>query len=168
MKGIIIAYPIRNTALQLKSLFQEEGLYVSHICSTGASVLSLAAELQGGIVVCSSVLADMTSTAIAESLPQDFDIVAITKNGRQSFSSNYTALPMPIDKNELISIVSTLAMSSSSFTNREKEDAESISQAKEILMRINKMTEMQAHKFLQKESMRLGMRIADVAKKIIN
>ena len=34
-------------------------------------------------------------------------------------------------------------------------------------MNINSMTEMQAHKFLQSESMKSGMKMVDVAKDII-
>lgn len=167
MKGIIIAYPIKSTALQLKSLLEEEGLYVSHICSMGSSVLNIAADLRGGVVVCASILKDMTSAALAENLPPNFDVISISKGGREGYMGNLITMPLPIDRQELVNMAFVLTSSESSFTNRKKDDAEFISDAKSILMSINNMTEMQAHKFLQKESMRLGLKIVDVAKKII-
>lgn len=168
MKGIIIAYPIRSTALQLKSLFEEEGLYVSHICSTGASVLNIATELRGGVIVCTSVLADMTSALIAENLPPNFDVVAITKGGREIYSSNYITLPLPINRIELVEIVSTLASSDTSFTKRANGEDEYISNAKSILMSVRGISEMQAHKYLQEESMRSGKKLVDIAKEVID
>ena len=43
-----------------------------------------------------------------------------------------------------------------------------ISNAKLVLMNTQNMTELQAHRFLQKESMRTGLKITDLAQKIIN
>ena len=43
-----------------------------------------------------------------------------------------------------------------------------ISNAKLVLMNTQDMTELQAHRFLQKESMRTGLKITDLAQKIIN
>ena len=42
MKEIIIAYPVKATALQLRSMLENEGFHVSYVCATGASVLSIA------------------------------------------------------------------------------------------------------------------------------
>lgn len=167
MKSIIIAYPIKNTALQIKSVLEDEGLYVSHICATGASVLNIAGDMRGGVIVCASILRDMGAGVLAERLPAGFDIVALSKGGRQSYMGNFISLPLPLDRDEFVSTVAVLMSSESSFTNRKKEDCDYISNAKNILMSVNDMSEMQAHKYLQKESMKSGKKIADVAKEII-
>jgi response regulator NasT len=168
MKSIIIAYPIKNTALQIKSVLESEGLYVSHICATGASVLNIAADMRGGVVVCASILKDMGAGSLAEQLPSGFDIVALTKGGKQqTYMSNLISLPLPIDRDEFVDTVAVLMSTDSSFTNRKNDDSEYISTAKQILMNFNNMSEMQAHKFLQQESMKSGKKMADVAKYII-
>ena len=167
MKNIIIAYPNKELAIKLKNVLEREGLYVSHICSTGASVLNISGELHGGVIVCASILRDMTAGTIAESLPPGFDIVALSKGGKQSYMGNFISLPLPLDREEFVSTVSVLVSSRSSFTNRAKNDEEYISNAKSVIMELNKMSEMQAHKYLQQLSMKKGMKMVEVAKKIL-
>lgn len=167
MKSIIIAYPIKDTALQIKSVLESEGFYVSHICATGASVLNITDDMRGGVIVCASILRDMGAAALAERLPAGFDIVALSKGGKQTYMGNFISLPLPLDRNEFVSTIAVLMSSESSFTNRKKDESDYISNAKSILMSVDGMSEMQAHKYLQKESMKSGKKITDVAKDII-
>lgn len=168
MKNIIVAYPIKDTALQIKNVLEAEGLHVAYVCATGASVLNIASDMRGGVIVCASILRDMSAAAIAERLPAGFDIVALSKGGRQEYMGNYISLPLPLDREEFVSTVAILMSSTSSFTSRKKDDAECISSAKHILMSVNEFSEMQAHKHLQQLSMKNGKKIADVAKDIID
>lgn len=71
---------------------------------------------------------------------------------------NMITLPVPMDRNDFLNTVQMLANSKSSFTRRTGEDGEYISKAKEALMHIKGMSETQAHKYLQQESMRSGKR----------
>jgi response regulator NasT len=167
MKNIIVAYPTKETAMQIRNVLENEGLYVSHICATGASVLGIASDLRGGVIICASILRDMSAGTLAERLPAGFDIVALSKGGRESYNGNYISLPLPLDRDDFIRTIEVLVSSESSFTNRTFNDAEYISQAKAIIMNINDMTEMQAHKHLQNESMRQSKKLVDIAKEII-
>lgn len=167
LKSVIIAFPNKNTALQIRAVLEEYGIYVSHICATGASVLSIASEMNGGVIVCAAILRDSSAQFLSERLGAGFDIVALSKGGKQNYLGNFISLPMPLDKDEFCSTVAVLVSSRSSFSNRKKADDDYISNAKAILMNINEMTEMQAHKYLQKKSMQQGRKIADVAKDII-
>ncbi len=81
MKDIIIAYPVKETAMQLRSLLEKEGFHVSHVCARGSSVLGIAQNLNEGIIVCASILSDMGAGVLAENLPFGFDVVALSKNG---------------------------------------------------------------------------------------
>lgn len=168
MKSVIIAYPIKNTAMQIRNVLESEGIYVSHICATGTSVLNIAADMRGGVVVCAAMLSDMGATALTENLPSGFDIVALTKSGCESYLGNYISLPLPLDRTEFVNTIAVLVTSESSFTARNKSDSDYISNAKSILMNSNGISEMQAHKQLQRESMRSGKKLVDVAKGIID
>lgn len=168
MKSIIIAYPNREAAMQLKMVLEREGFYVHKICATGASVLSIADDLRGGVIVCASILQDTTAANLADNLPAGFDVVALTKGGKQVYMGNFLSLPLPLDRQEFISTVAVLVSSQSSFTNRKKSDDEYISNAKSFLMSVNHMSEMQAHKYLQKLSMKEGKKMVDVAKQILS
>lgn len=167
MKNIIIAYPIKDTAMQIKNVLEDNGFYVSHICATGASALSIASDMRCGVIVCASILRDMGANILAENLPPDFDVVALSRGGRENYMGNLVSLPLPLNREEFVETVAVLAATDSSFTRRSADDSDIISNAKLILMSINDMTEMQAHKYLQRESMKSGKKIAEVAKKII-
>ena len=154
MKDIIIAYPNKEVALRLRALLVGEGLRVSHICALGSSALGAAGEKDAG--------------TLAEQLPADFDVVALSKNGKTEYMGNLITLTLPLDRQEFLQTVAVLASSKSSFTRRKEADEDLISNAKLVLMNTQDMTELQAHRFLQKESMRTGLKITDLAQKIIN
>lgn len=168
MKDIIIAYPSKNTALQLRGLLEGEGFHVSYVCATGASVLSIAQDLHEGVIICASILSDMGAGTLAEHLPVGFDVVALSKNGREEYMGNLINLPLPVHKDEFLQTVSILVSTRSSFTSRKGNDREIISNAKLILMNNGDISESQAHRYLQKESMRTGKTLVELAKEIIN
>lgn len=167
MKSIIIAYPIKETALQLKNVLESEGLYVSHICATGASVLGIASDMRSGIIVCANILRDVSAGDLAERLPAGFDIVALTRGGRESYMGNFISIPLPLDREEFVQIVATLSASDSSYTYREKNEADCIATAKAIIMSTHDMTETQAHKYMQQLSMSQSKKLIDIANEII-
>lgn len=168
MKDIIIAYPVKETAMQLRSLLENEGFHVSHVCARGSSVLSIAQNLNEGVVVCASILSDMGAGVLAENLPFGFDIVALSKNGIPEYMGNLVSLPLPVNKAEFLQTVAVLVSTRSSFTKRNADDSEIISKAKLILMKTSDMGEIAAHKYLQQESMKKGKKITEIAKEIIN
>ncbi|MGN0535881.1 MAG: ANTAR domain-containing response regulator [Eubacterium sp.] len=168
MKDIIIAYPVKETAMQLRSLLESEGYHVSFVCALGSSVLSIAHGLNEGVVICASILSDMGAGVLAENLPVGFDVVALSRNGREEYMGNLINLPLPLNKNDFLETVSVLVSTRSSFTQRKNDEGEIISNAKLVLMNANGITESQAHKFLQQESMRKGKKMLELAKEIIN
>lgn len=168
MRDIIIAYPVKSVALKLRLMLESEGLHVSFICAMGSSVLSISQDMREGVIVCAEMLSDMSAGNIAEHLPPDFDVVALSKSGTQSYMGNLIYLPLPVNRDEFISTVSILASSTSAFTRRDNGDAEIISNAKLIIMDRMNMTETQAHKYLQDESMKTGKKLVRLAQEIIN
>ena len=103
MKDIIIAYPNKEVALRLRALLVGEGFRVSHICALGSSALGAAGEKDAGVIICASLLRDMGAGTLAEQLPADFDVVALSKNGKTEYMGNlitltpvsYTHLTLP-------------------------------------------------------------------------
>ena len=77
-------------------------------------------------------------------------------------------LTLPWDRQEFLQQGAGLAPRKRSFRRRKEADEDLISNAKLVLMNTQDMTELQAHRFLQKESMRTGLKITDLAQKIIN
>ncbi len=168
MKDIIVAYPVKSTALQIRGMLESEGFHVSFVCATGASVLNIAQNLREGVIVCASIMSDMGAGVLAENLPVGFDVVALSKNGREEYMGNLINLPLPVSRDEFLQTVSVLVSTRSSFTHHGSDDGELIYNAKLILMNNRDISESQAHRYLQKESMRTGKKIADIAKMIVN
>ena len=163
MKDIIVVYPKKETALSLRSLIEKSGFHVTHICALGSSALEIAHEKQSGIIVCPFLMRDITAAELAEQVPPGFDIIALSKNGSEQYMGNLITLPVPMDREDFLNTVHMLASSKSSFTRRTGEDGEYISKAKEALMHIKGMSETQAHKYLQQQSMKSGKKIAAAA-----
>lgn len=168
MKDIIIAYPNKDAALNLRAFLSAEGFSVTHVCALGSSALGIAREKEAGIIVCASLLQDMGAGALAEHLPPNFDVIALSPNGRAEYMGNLLTLPLPLDRQDFLQTVGVLAASASSFTRRREADADFIADAKLVLMNTQDMTELQAHRYLQKESMRTGLKIRDIARKVIS
>ncbi len=168
MKSIIVAYPKRKLAMQLRNVLEDDGLYVSHICATGASVLGIASELRSGIIITAAVLSDMSAAAMADRLPGGFDVVALSSNGHEDYIGNLITLPLPLDREVFLKTVETLVATTYANTNRKQEEKALISQAKSVLICTRNMTEMQAHKYLQSESMRRSKKITEIANEILD
>lgn len=167
MRNIIVAYPTKDMAMQLRNVLEHNGLYVSHVCGTGSSALGIAADMRSGVIVTASILRDMSAGTLAERLPAGFDIVALSKGGREEYMGNLISLPLPLNKAEFIKTVEVLVATETSFTDRTADDKQIISNAKAILMNVNNMTEMQAHKYLQSESMKRSKKMVDIANEVI-
>ncbi len=163
MKDIIVVYPKKETAVSLRTMIEKNGFRVTHICALGSSALEIAHEKQNGIIICPFFMRDITAAQLAEQVPQGFDIIALSQNGSEQYMGNLITLPVPIDRNDFLNTVHILASSKSSFTRRTGDDGEYISKAKEALMHYRGMSETQAHKYLQQQSMRSGKKLAAAA-----
>lgn len=168
MRDIIIVYPVKDVALKLRMMLENEGFHVSCVCALGSSALNISQDMREGVIVCAEMLSDMSAGNVAEHLPPDFDVISLTKNGTQSYMGNLIYLPLPVNREEFLSTVSVLVNSTSAFTRRDSNDAEIISNAKVIIMNNMHMTETQAHKYLQNESMKTGKKLARLAQEIVN
>lgn len=168
MKDIVVVYPVKSAAMAIANLIKKSGLCVSHICALGASALEISQQKRRGVIVCPFVMQDMSAADLAESLPVDFDVVALSKNGSEQYMGNMITLPLPIEKEAFIQTLMVLASSRSSFTKRSADEDDCILKAKNILMAVKGMNEGQAHKFLQNESMKTGKKLSAVAMDILD
>lgn len=167
VKDVIVVYPVKETAMAIRALIENGGFHVSHVCALGSSALEISYSKKSGVIVCPFVMRDMSSAQLAEALPVDFDVIALSKSGTEQYMGNMITLPLPINKSDFLQTVGLLANSQSGFTRRSGEDADYIAKAKQALMSLKGMSEMQAHKYLQNESMKSGKRLAQTAMDIL-
>lgn len=163
MSSIIVANSNADSAKKIAAVLKSSGLPVYGICTTGAQVIDLTnRHYHGGVVVCSVQLLDM----LAVNLPRvtsNYDFLFLVKSFQADIVQNVdsVSLSVPLNRLNLVSSINML-LNIADFTPAKikKKIAEGvpnekviIKQAKDLLMQRNHLTEMQAHRFIQKKSM---------------
>lgn len=177
MLSIIIAFPRIEDAKNIKNVLMRYGYEVSAVCTSGAQVVSVANELDEGIVVCGYRFADMHYSQLHGYLPKGFEMLLVASPGKlQDMTNNdIVCLPMPIKTNDLLN---TLQMMTYNYRRRKKRSKEkpkgrsdlersTIERAKLLLMDRNNMTEEEAHRYIQKTSMDSGTNMVETSEMIL-
>lgn len=178
MTGIVIVFPRLEDARGIRNLLVRSGFSVHAVCTTGAQAISSLEDLNDGIVISGYRLTDMMYLELKECLPEGFALLLLTT--RQHLSEcdaggDMACLSMPLKVHELVETVHALIRQCE--RNRRKrresprekspEEMELIDRAKALLMEKKSMTEVQAHKYLQKCSMDSGRSIVESAQMIL-
>lgn len=175
--NVIVAFPKMENGKKIKNILVKNGFYVNAVCTTGAQTLQHADMLEEGIVVCAGHLQDMMYIQLREYLPADFEILVVSAPAlwEDGPAEHVVYLSMPLKVHEL---VSTMEMISYSVSRRKKkkksrpkerseEEKQMIDKAKKVLMERNHMTEEEAHRYMQKNSMDSGNGLAETAQMIL-
>ncbi len=177
MFSIIVGFPRPEDANNIKNVISRNGYTVSEACTTGAQIVSLANDLDEGIVVCGYRFPDMHYSELNSYLPKGFEMLLIASPEKLEFrqNNNIVCLPMPIKTHDLLN---TLQMMSYQYQRRKKKEKERpkqrseeeqalIKKAKLVLMDRNNMTEEEAHRYLQKTSMDSGTNLVEMAEMVL-
>lgn len=178
MSNIIVVFPKRDNATNIRNLLVRQGLDVSCVCTTGAQVIHHADMLDEGVIVTGYKLSDMMYNDLREYLSESFEmlLVASPDKWETGIADGVTALSMPIKIQELVQAVQTLD-EGIEYRRRQRrlekkarnaEQKAIIEQAKAVLMRNNQMTEEEAHRYLQKNSMDSGTNMVETAQKVLS
>ena len=95
MSHIIVVFPRRDNAVNIRNVLVRAGMEVSAVCLTGAKVLQYVDNWSDGIVVCGYRLQDMQYTELREALPFSFDMLLVAPaldvviNGLPQFLQNF-------------------------------------------------------------------------------
>ena len=177
MTGIVVVFPRLEDAKGMKNLLVRSGFSVYAACTTGAQAISSLEDLNDGIVISGYKLADMMYSELNECLPKGFMmlLLATRQHLAECDTGSLTCLPMPFKAYELVDRVSELVRECERYRKKRREEPrektpeelELIAKAKALLMEKKGMTEMQAHKYLQKCSMDSGRSIVESAQMIL-
>ena len=178
MLGIIIVFPRMEDAVAVKNILIRNGYEVNAVCTTGAQAISVANELDEGIVISGYRMQDMLYLDLHRYLPKGFEMLLIASAARLSDSgiSGIVALQMPMKTHDL---VDTLQMMTYNYRRRRKrekaakggrtpEEKAIIDKAKRLLMDRNNMSEEEAHRYIQKTSMDSGTNMVEMAEMILS
>lgn len=177
MVGIIVVFPNKDNAANIRNLLVRGGMNVTGVCTTGAQALNYADAADDGIVICGYKMKDMMYTELREYLSDRYEMLLIASPGRWSEDNpeGIVGLSMPIKVYDLIDTVEMMLKSverrrkkrKEKLKKRDPQQQELITQAKELLMARNHMSEEEAHKYLQKSSMDSGTNMAETAQMVL-
>lgn len=138
--------------------------------NSGADVLKNVIRYGGkGVIICSEMLSDMHYTSLSAMLPDNYKILLIKKSGGSFYEkdANMAMLIIPFSVGDLLATIETLSLHLTPKRPEKRVKRELVEEAKAILIERNKMTEPQAHRFIQKQSMDTRTDINAVAEEII-
>lgn len=129
--------------------------------------------MRSGLVVCGFKLLDESCESIYHDLPAGCVMLMAAAPSQLKLceTRDIFKLALPARGPEILSSVrmlSQLAALRFPPPERSQEERELVGQAKQFLMEHSGMNEEQAHRFLQKRSMDSGIRLVDIARRVLD
>ena len=172
---VIVAFENGANSARIREILESEGEFSCLTCRSAAEVKRAVHKQHRSIIVCGFKLADETCEELFHDLRSDCFMLMVGPRARLELSENegIFKLQSPIRRGELLASVRMLAQFQR-YVPREKEpvrrgeeEQKLIARAKAVLMDRHGMTEEQAHRFLQKQSMDNGAKLTDTARLVL-
>lgn len=177
MTSIIVVLPKQEESIKLKNLLVRSGFKMVSVCGSGVQAISTSDQYDDGIVICGCKMVDMMFTELRDLLPPGFELLLIASERalNEYAAVNVMSLTLPL---QVYDLINTVNMMSDSIAikrrakrqkpiERNNKDMELISSAKKLLMTRNNMTEDEAHKYLQRNSMDSGIGLVEMAQMVL-
>ena len=173
MDRIVVAFANEESQRRIARLLESDGVSPAGCFFSGADAIRAIRQLGGGIVVCGFKLRDMTAQDLAASLQDLATLLVVSSAANLDFceGENLFKLATPAARSDFfasLDLLRRLESRSHPRPHRAEEEQRLIRQAKALLMDINRMTEAEAHRFLQKRSMDTGRRMVETAQLVID
>ncbi len=187
MRSIILAVSNPDFGSRISQILIRAGLPVRVVPFNGGSILRQAMRLgDGGVVIFHPDLPDMSVTEIHSMMPETFDFIILGHSSRETEIDRLdgvTVLNLPVPGTALAEAASNLLEyrttvvgsrgsygrlppAKPSSVKRSLAEENILLEAKKHMMNAYHMTEDQAHRYLQQESMKTGIRIIEIARRI--
>ena len=175
MVRTVLAIADEALSESISRIMVKNGIEVRVTCRSGQEAVRAVKRMDGGIVICSARLTDMTADELAETIGKDALFLVLARPHDLDYCDNEDMfrIPLPIRSGELVGCLRILLQldehaAAAKIPRRTDEDKEVILQAKQTLIEKNEMTEDQAYRFIQKRSMETSTPMAEVAKMILS
>lgn len=175
MKRVIVAFSGDEIRQKVLRLLASEGWDVIAAYTSGAEVIRKANQMGGAAIICGFRLTDMTADVLAADLRGTAALLVLAKASYLELcgGENLYKLALPVTRADFFASLGLLMDFESRHPRRpaprrKEEEQRVIKRAKELLMEVNRMTEEEAHRYLQKRSMERGAKMADMAQSVID
>jgi response regulator NasT len=174
----VVAFPKIEDAKNIKNILMRNGFQVSAICNSGAQALQYMDYLHTGVLISGYRFHDMIYADLLEDFPVGFEMLLVTSQAHlaQAQGSGIMCVTMPVKLQDLLNTVNIMCETierrrrkrREQPTKRNDKDKALIKKAKEILMERNNMTESEAHRYIQKNSMDTGVSMVETATMVLS
>lgn len=175
MDRLVVAFANEEARRRILRLLESGGRTPAACCATGAEVIRTVRKLGSAAVICGFRLRDMTASGLAADLLGTAVLLVISSAPNLDFCAgeNLHKLATPISRSDFFATLELLQRFEEKHLHhsppkRREEERALIQKAKELLMDVNRMTEAEAHRFLQKRSMDAGLKMTETAQLIID
>lgn len=178
MANVIVAFSKPEDGKNIKGILARNGYETAAVCTSGSQAIAAAEELAGGILISGYRFEDMLCGELRHYLPAAVDMLVISSPSRaaEGAGAGLIYLPMPLKVCDLLSTLEMMVQSQERMLKRlkrrpkerSKEEQGLIDRAKELLMARNGMTELEAHRYIQKCSMDSGNNLVETAQMVIS
>lgn len=185
MKKVLLAFSDGLMAAQLRTVLEQAGFCVCRQCAAFQELVDASYENEEEYVaVTQTKLGRGSITQYAPMVSSRCEILLLLAEGEEYMgrATGLLALPLPTTPTDLVESVemlfetmpARLSQEARTLPPKPKTDEQRelerkvVTEAKEVLMRRNQMTEEQAHRFIQKRSMDSGARMAQIASHILS
>lgn len=176
MWKVIVAFENSANAMRIKEILESSGEFTCLVCRSAAEVKRAVRKLRLRAVVCGFKLADQSCEDMYHDLPAGCTMLMVAPQTRLELceTEGIFKLQSPIRRGELLASMRMLAQfqrpaaRDKGPAQRSEEELALVARAKAVLMDRHGMTEEQAHRFLQKQSMDTGAKLTDTAKLILS
>lgn len=175
MTNIVVVFPKMEDGIKVKNLLVRNGCQVAAVCTTGAQALHCADGLVNGIMVSAYKLQDMMYTELKEYMPQGFEMILLVSRNHISECTDVITVPMPFAVRDFLNTMEMAEQTvlrrkrkrKSQPAKRDEKDKQVIQEAKAMLMTSHHMTEEEAHRYIQKQSMESGNNMIETAQMLL-
>lgn len=171
---MILAFEREANSARLRELIESNGVADCLVCRSAAEVKRLVRKRRIGAVLCGFKLPDDSCQALYNDLPAGCSMLMLAPQTSLDLceTEDIFKLATPVRKSDLLSSVRMLLQLQQKIDKkrrppRSEEEKLLVEQAKAVLMDRHGMTEEQAHRFLQKESMDNGAKLTDTARLVL-
>lgn len=178
MTKIVVAFSKPQDAKNIKNILMRNGFEVVAVCTSGGQVLNCLEDLNGGILVSGYRFEDMLYKDILDCMPKGFEMLLVAPANRfgGSLPQGIVCLAMPLKVQLLVDTLEGMCQSQTFRkkkmqrrpVQRSEEETRLILEAKKLLMERNAMTEIEAHRYLQKCSMDSGTNMVETAQMVMS
>ncbi|MDD3279371.1 MAG: ANTAR domain-containing protein [Lachnospiraceae bacterium] len=175
MSSLVIAFPKLEDARRIRDILNRHDIKSDAVCTTASQALAEMNELDGGIIICGYRLPDMFYADLRECMPDSFEMLLLASSRilGSCEDSGVISVSMPLSVFELVNTIQMMQhqvrirKKKKLVHKRNKEEQEVLDHAKTLLMERNRMTESEAHRYIQKCSMDSGTNLVETAQMIL-